>query len=104
MIEPRLYAKINFDFIKEKLIILPEDKLKISFMTNNYSNQAVMIQPDIYSPSLPSPLRERYHVSNPVNPDEYDVQIPCDNMKVADTLVCDDYFVYCTSPDDMITL
>ena len=36
--------------------------------------------------------------------DGFKVEIPCENMKVADSLICEDYFVYCTSPDDLITM
>ena len=68
MIEPKLYAKISFDQIAERLIILPEDKVKIKFVTNNYSNQAIMIQPDIYSPHIPTPLKDRYHTPDPTSP------------------------------------
>ena len=28
------------------------------------------------------------------------VRLPCDDMKVADSLKCEDMYVYCASPDD----
>ena len=34
----------------------------------------------------------------------FKVEIPCDDMKVADTMICSDFYVYCTTPDDIISL
>jgi len=40
---------------------------------------------------MPSPIRERYQI------DGVD-RLPCDDRKVADTLSCVDFEVYCMSP------
>ena len=102
MIEPRLYAKINFNEIRQKLIILPEDQLKIRFVTSYSNKEALGIQPEIHSPDMPSPLKERYQIPDPTSEDGFYTRLPCDDMKVADTIVCNDFFVYCTGPDDII--
>jgi hypothetical protein len=31
-------------------------------------------------------------------------RLPCDDRKVADTIVCRDFFVYCTDPSDRVDL
>lgn len=45
---------------------------------------------------MPSPIRERYQLSNGIT------RLPCDDRKVADTLSCTDYVVHCTDPNHRI--
>jgi hypothetical protein len=47
--------------------------------------------PEIYSPNMPSPIKERYQIDGIT-------RLPCDDRKVADTLMCEEFFVYCTDP------
>lgn len=42
------------------------------------------LQPEIHSRDMPSPLRERYQTSN--NAGGFETRLPCDDMKVADTI------------------
>jgi len=51
---------------------------------------------------MPSPLKERYQIPDTLNPGNIEVRIPCDNMKVADTIVCSNFIVYCSKPDDLV--
>jgi len=53
--------------------------------------------PEIYSPNMPTPIKERYQI-------ECVTRLPCDDRKVADTIVCNEFFVYCTDPDQTIKL
>jgi len=53
--------------------------------------------PEIYSPNMPSPIKERYQL-------EGVIRLPCDDRKVADKLVFNDFFVYCTDPLQRISL
>ena len=76
------------------MIILPGDQLKARFVTDYTDQEAYRLQPDIHK--LPSPLRERYHIGGNV------VRLPCDDMKVADSIVCDNYEVHCANPGDRI--
>ena len=47
------------------------------------------LQPNIYSDKMPSPLKERYQLPYTINgKTEYRTRLPCDDMKVADTIVC----------------
>jgi len=49
---------------------------------------------------MPSPLKERYQVEDAAG--NISIRMPCDDMKVADTLVCENFDVYCTDPNDMV--
>ena len=49
--------------------------------------------PAIDDPANPAPIVDRYQLANG------STRLPCDDMKVADTMVCNDYVVYCTDPD-----
>jgi hypothetical protein len=51
--------------------------------------------PEIYNPSMPSPIKERYYFGS-------DIRLPCDDRKVADHIQCEEYHVYCTDPEQMI--
>jgi len=57
--------------------------------------------PDIHSPKMESPLKERYQIPTGTG-NNFDVRLPCDEMKLADTLKCDNMIAYCTSPNDKI--
>ena len=96
LIEPRIYAKINFISLEKKLIILPGDQVKIRFVTAHTKQEALRLQPDIHSSSFPAPLRERYHIGNNV------VRLPCDDMKVADSINCSRFEVTCAEKDDIV--
>jgi hypothetical protein len=55
------------------------------------------ITADRTNPPLPDHFRRRYI-------DGQKVVLPCNDQKIADTVTCDDYIVYCWSPNDRITL
>jgi hypothetical protein len=57
--------------------------------------------PEIYSTNMPSPIRERYQF--PITGPSL-TRLPCDDRKVADTVVCKDYFIYCTDKSDRVSL
>lgn len=38
---------------------------------------------------MPTPIKERYQLQGVT-------RLPCDDRKVADTVACDDFYVYCT--------
>jgi len=42
------------------MIVLPGDQLKARFVTDYTDQEAVRVQPEIHSPDMPSPLKERY--------------------------------------------
>jgi len=65
-------------------------------VTDYTDQEALRIQPEIHSPEMPEPLKGRYQEGNGV------VRLPCDDMKVADSVVCDDFISYCAEPDDKI--
>ena len=49
---------------------------------------------------MPEPLKARYQIDN--GSGEVYTRIPCDDMKVADTLKCESLEAYCTGPNDKI--
>jgi hypothetical protein len=51
---------------------------------------------------MPSPLKERYQVTDAGG--KTVTRLPCNDMKVADTVKCTDFVAHCTGPDDRITL
>ena len=48
---------------------------------------------------MPEPMKSRYKI---VEGGKTYHRIPCDDVKVADTLVCTDLTAYCTKPDDKV--
>jgi hypothetical protein len=65
---------------------------------SDYTEQdSVRIMPEIYDPKMPSPIKERYTIDGVT-------RLPCDDRKVADSLVCEKYFVFCTDPKQKINL
>jgi len=53
--------------------------------------------PEIHSPSMPEPLKSRYQA------DDGSIRLPCDDMKVADSISCEKLFIYCADPMDKIS-
>ena len=51
---------------------------------------------------MPSPLKEKFQALDE-NGDILET-LPCDDTKVADTIVCEDYDVYCSDPDDLVIM
>jgi len=45
---------------------------------------------------MPAPLKGRYQMGNGV------VRLPCDDQKVADSIVCTDFEAHCAEPGDRI--
>ena len=53
--------------------------------------------PEIYSTTMPEPIKSRYQIDSVT-------RLPCDDRKVADKIVCNDFFVYCTDGAQSIDL
>jgi len=79
------------------MIILPGDQIKARFVTDYTDQEAIRLSPEIYSPNMPSPLKERYQ-----NAGGTVARLPCDDRKVADTIACNNYVVHCIDPNDRI--
>lgn len=90
-IKPKLFTKITFKDVTG-LVILPGDQLKTSFQSSYTEQDSVRMMPEIYSTSMPSPIKERYQIDGVT-------RLPCDDRKVADTISCKNFFVYCTDPN-----
>jgi len=64
---------------------------------SSYTEQdSVRIMPEIYSTEMPEPIASRYKFGKD------GIRLPCDDRKVADSVICQGYHVYCTSLDQMI--
>ncbi len=75
------------------MLILPGDRVGVSFGSTETPYEAFRMQPDIHSPSLPEPFRTRYRTPG-------GVRLPCNDVMIADSMTCADTTVYCTSADD----
>jgi hypothetical protein len=80
LLEPKVFTKITFKSLNSKMIILPGDQIKTRFVSDYTDQEAIRLSPEIYSSSMPSPIRERYQMVDGVT------RLPCDDRKVADTL------------------
>jgi hypothetical protein len=96
MLENRVYTKVTFKAFN-KLVVLPGDQVKARFTTEYSEQDAVRVMPDIYSPTVPSPIKERYQFNGLTS-------LPCDDRKVADALQCQNFSVYCVDPNQRINL
>jgi len=94
---PKVFTTITFHKVDSKMVILPGDVIKTRFITDSTDQEAIRIMPEIYDPLMPSPMKERYQT-----PNRNMARLPCDDRKVADTIVCTDYTVHCTDPNDRI--
>jgi len=92
-----MYSKITFKQM-QGLVVLPGDQIKSAFKSSYTEQDAVRIMPEIYDPAMPTPIKERYQFDGGVT------RLPCDDRKVADTIQCNDFYVYCTSADQMINI
>jgi len=101
MLDPRIYAKITFNRINTNLVVLPGDQVSLKFTSEDTYNHGLRITPDVESSQLPEPFKSRYQVPGPQGTT---VNLPCNDMKIADTIQCTNYEVYCTGPNDRITL
>ena len=89
ILEPRLYTKVFFESLGD-LVILPGDQVKTSLNSDLANEASVRVMPEIYSPNMPTPIKERYQRT--------DTRLPCDDRKVADKIVCENFYVHCTDP------
>jgi len=80
--------------------VLPYDQIKVRFITSNTDQDGLRLQPDIFSKEMPSPLKERYQVPLNDGTGGFEVRMPCDDMKVADSIQCENFDVYCSDPND----
>lgn len=94
MLAPKVYATIEFHKVSTMMVILAGDVIKTRFVSGSTDQEAIRIMPEIYDPLMPSPIKERYQ--------KPEGRLPCDDQKVADTIICNDYVVHCTDPNDRI--
>jgi hypothetical protein len=90
------YAKIRFNSMNSRMLILPGDRIGIRFGSTDFPYEAIRMMPDIHSASLPEPFRTRYQTSG--------VRLPCNDVMIADSMECTDTDVYCTSADQMMKM
>lgn len=64
MINAKMYAKIMFKSMSQKLLILPSDRIGIRLGTEDQPFEAIRMQPNIHSVNLPEPFATRYQTSN----------------------------------------
>ena len=102
MLEPRVFAKVQFNTLNKKLVILPGDQISIRFSSDYTPHEGLRIMPNIEDPALPQPMKDRYQVQD--GSGNVVTRLPCNDMKVADTVNCSEFTTHCTGPDDMITL
>lgn len=76
--------------------------MSVRFASDYTPDEGLRIQPNIDDPAFPSPMKERYQVKDPSG--AVNTRLPCNDMKVADTVKCENFVAYCTGPDDRITL
>ena len=60
MLENRIYAQIRFKMFN-RLVVLPGDQVKVRFTTEYSEQDAIRVMPEIYSSSMPEPLKSRYN-------------------------------------------
>lgn len=99
MIEPRVFAKIRFVSLDEKMIILPGDLVKIRHVSSYTDHNSIRMMPDIESSKLPRPLKDRYQHTAAAGSFTY---LPCDDMKVADSITCKDFEINCADGNDRV--
>ena len=102
MLKPSVYARITFEGITQKLKILAGDQIAMKFSSDYTPHDGIRITPNINSNELPSPFKERYQVNNQGG--EITTKLPCDDLKVADTVQCETFVAHCTDPNDKIYL
>jgi len=98
LMELRPYAKISFDEMNSKMMILAGDRIGIRFGAIESPYEAVRMQADIHSNDLPKPFKTRYQDPHSKVPG---VRLPCNDVMIADTIKCYDTDVYCSHPDDI---
>lgn len=81
MLDPRVYAKITFNKIHTNLVVLPGDQVSLKFTSHETYNHGLRITPHMEDNSLPEPFKSRYIKGGKV-------ELPCNDMKVADTIEC----------------
>jgi len=79
------------------MLIVPGDQVGIKFGSEVTPFEGIRLQPDIHSSALPSPMKERYQTPS-------GVRLPCNDMKISDSMVCQDTYIYCTDPNDDIKM
>lgn len=79
------------------LNVYSSDRVTINLGSTGTAYARVVLAPNIHDPNLPEPFKSRYQTPT-------GNRIPCNDMKIADQLKCQDIFVYCTGPDDILKL
>jgi len=97
MIQPKIFAKIEFKGMLKKMLILPGDRVGVRFGTDMQPYEAIRLQPDINSATLPEPFKSRYQTPS-------GIRLPCNDVMIADSIQCVDTVIYCTDPEDSIKM
>ena len=99
MLKMRPYAKISFNAMKRKMLILPGDRVGIRFGSTDSPYEGIRVQPDIHSSNLPEPFRTRYQ--DPLS-DVDGVRLPCNDVMIADSMTCSNTIFYCSRACDTV--
>jgi hypothetical protein len=97
MLKPQPFAKIKFNAMNSRMLILPGDRLGIRFGSKDTPYEAIRMQPDIHDPKLPAPFDKRYQITEN---GKTVVRLPCNDVMIADSMQCRDTIIYCRSADD----
>ena len=87
------FAKIEFKGMNKRMLILPADRVGIRFGSLDNPYEAVRMQPNVNSRSLPEPFLSRYRTKS-------GVRLPCNDVMIADSMSCTDTVVYCNNEFD----
>jgi hypothetical protein len=102
MLQLKPHVKIEYLGMKQKLLILPGDRVGINFGTSSTPSEQFRMQADINSPSLPEPFRSRYRgrdINNlPTGMEQG--RLPCNDVMIADSMTCQNLAIFCSSADD----
>lgn len=107
LLEPRPYVKIEYTGMRDRMLILPGDRVSVNFgsdfpekcdnlLCREKSYEAFRMVPDIYSNALPEHMKKRYRTKNG------EVRLPCNDVMIADSMSCSDVVIYCTKATDLV--
>ena len=124
---PQLYAKISFNSMNARMLILPGDRVGIrydkkenivakemvdasgkkymSYTTVDNGAEEIRMAPKIDDPALPEPFKTRYQKMVDASGRLVDLKtprLPCNDVMIADSIACENTVLYCTSKTDKV--
>jgi len=93
-IKPKPFVKVCMNSVAQ-MVILPGDQVFSSFSTDYTEQDSIRVMPEIYDPTMPTPIKERYQFNDVT-------RLPCDDRKVADLIEYKGFCVYCTDPEQRL--